>query len=102
MITTFDTIVEDKLKQIFEAVNEIPDFDQSSDRELSKKIIIAIHEKLFPKSSIDKTVLDQQFEDFFPGQTVEICRLLVNLEKPFLILQPDLIEKVGQIHPAKK
>jgi len=58
---TFDTIVEDKLKSIWEAVNEIQDFNQYTGKEMSKRIT-SIHEKLFPNSSND---LDQQFKDFF-------------------------------------
>ena len=57
---TFDTIVEDKLKSIWEAVNGIPEFDRYIGKEMSKRIIISIHEKLFPNSSND---LDQQFKD---------------------------------------
>ena len=95
---TFDTIVEDKLKSIWEAVNEIPDFNQYTGKEMSKRIIISIHEKLFPNSSND---LDQQFKDFFQRQTEETCRLLVNLEKSYLVLQPDLIDQIGQIQADK-
>ena len=86
------------MKSIWEAVNEIQDFNQYTGKEMSKKIIISIHEKLFPNSSND---LDQQFKDFFQRQTEETCRLLVNLEKSYLVLQPDLIGQIGQIQADK-
>ena len=100
LAVSFDTTVKDKVKSVFEAVNDIPDLYQYSGKDMSKQILLSVHKKLFPKSSSDASVLEQQFKDFFGAQNEEICRLVCNLEKTCLVLQPELIEEIGQIHPG--
>ena len=100
LAVSFDNIVKDKVKSVFEAVNEIPDFHQFSGKDMSKQILFSVHKKLFPKSSIDSNGLDQQFTENFRSQNEGICRLICNLEQTCLVLQPDLIEDIGQIDPG--
>ena len=99
LAVSFDNIVKDKVKSVFEAVNEIPDFHQLSGN-MSKQILFSVHKKLFPKSSLDSNGLDQQFTENFRSQNEGICRLICNLEQTCLVLQPDLIKDIGQIDPG--
>jgi hypothetical protein len=85
LLLAFDTLDSDKIKLVFEAINELPaetfDADEQNMKIVAEEMAIAVHKKIFPNSALNTTDLNQEFKNYFAIGWDNFLRSILSLDQ---------------------